>query len=280
MKLFITDNFHHKNQYSLEKGLKEIGVIVVNNIIDADIIYSPNDPINISLYPNKKFIFGPHFSVIPNNKTEFNDKYKNAVYIQPSEWVKNLWVNEFKYDSLPVKIYSFGVNTDLFKPIDMNKKDIVFIYFKRRDPIELNYVINYVKSLGILPIIFDYVKKYDEKYYLQILQKAKYGIWIGSHESQGFALQEALSCNVPLLIWNVTKLSQEFGSSNYNNINTIVTTIPYWNDMCGEYFYNKEEFIDTYKLFINKINEYQPRKFILDNLTIKDRALKFLELIQ
>ena len=49
------------------------------------------------------------------------------------------------------------------------------------------------------------------------MQKAKYGIILDAHESQGFAIEEALSCNVPLLVWNTKFMSQEYGS-RYENI--------------------------------------------------------------
>ena len=40
----------------------------INDINHYDIIYSPSEPIDVSKYPTKKFIFGPHFSVFPNHK--------------------------------------------------------------------------------------------------------------------------------------------------------------------------------------------------------------------
>jgi hypothetical protein len=42
---------------------------------------------------------------------------------------------------------------------------------------------------------------------------------------------------VPLLVWNVSSMNQEQNSS-YNNIPA--TTIPYWNESCGEYFIIKK----------------------------------------
>ena len=61
------------------------------------------------------------------------------------------------------------------------------------------------------------IKKYPEEEYIKYLQESKYGIWLGAHESQGFALEEALAINVPLLVWNVKYMSQEV-RSNYKDI--------------------------------------------------------------
>ena len=65
-----------------------------------------------------------------------------------------------------------------------------------------------LKNKNIKFEVFDYLNKYPEKKYLKYLQKAKYGIILDAHESQGFAIEEALSCNVPLLVWNVKHMSQ------------------------------------------------------------------------
>lgn len=280
MKVFISGDFHHKNKHSLITGLKQLGVQFVNNINEANLIYSPDKPINIEKYPNKKFIFGPHFSVKPDKKSQMNNKHKNAIYIQPSEWVRSLWVDEFKYNSLPLKVYPFGVDTDGFvetKPIE--KRDKVFIYYKRRKKSDLNHVQSILDSKKIRYRIFEY-GSYQEQDYLNYLREAKYGIWLGTHESQGFAVQEAMSCNVPLLVWNVTRMYQEEGQyKNYCNINTKATTVTTWNEKCGLTFEKKEDFTKTLEKFLGMVNGFRPRDIIVDKLTIKKRAEEFLSLI-
>ena len=171
----------------------------------------------------------------------------------------------------------FGVDTKRFnqiKPIE--QRDKVFIYHKRRKPEELNWVVQLLQSYNIQYEIFDYDHRYDENYYLNYLHDSKYGIWVDAHESQGFALQEALACNVPLLVWNVTSMNQEYGSS-YSNIPA--TTIPYWNERCGEFFYHAKELENNFSLFISKLDQYKPRDFIIENLSIEKCEDKLLEVI-
>ena len=112
------------------------------------------------------------------------------------------------------------------------------------------------------------MKRYDEKDFLTQLKNSKYGIWLGRHESQGFALEETLSCDVPLLVWNVKLREQEWSKRYvYKNVKSSVTTIPYWDKTCGEYFYNSNELEETFDIFIKNIDTYEPRKFILNNLS-------------
>ena len=57
-----------------------------------DIIYSPAIPINSSQYPNTRFLFGPHFSVYPDNKLmTINNKFNNSIYLLPKDCCINWW---------------------------------------------------------------------------------------------------------------------------------------------------------------------------------------------
>jgi hypothetical protein len=281
MKILIIGWAHHKNITGLKLLLHNINyeykVGNVDEINSFDIIYSPDNPINTSLYPSKKFIFGPHFSIFPSNKLlGINNIYNNSIYIQPSVWVCELWKNYDAEKFIPNKVFPFPVDVDKFCPNQNNYKNEVFIYFKRRNPQELEYVKHFLNNKNISYKIFDYVQKYNEDDYLHCLQNAKYGIIIDAHESQGFAIQEALSCNVPLLVWNTSVMSQEYGS-NYQNIPC--SSIAYWDERCGEYFYKVEEFETTYNKFINKLETYNPRAYIMDNLSPQKCGEQFIELI-
>jgi len=131
----------------------------------------------------------------------------------------------------------------------------------------------FLKNLNINFRIFDYVNKYSEEEYLNYLKDSKFGIWITAHESQGFALQEALSCDVPLLVWNVTSLNQEYGS---NHPNLPATTLSYWDEKCGEYFTNSNDLYNTFNKFISNLHNYKPREYILENLSIEKCSEKFI----
>ena len=165
----------------------------------------------------------------------FDNKYNNVVYIQPSQWTVDVWKNDFKYDIIPVVPYAFCIDiyTYIFKECPKTK---IFVYTKQRDKNEIKYVLSILKSKNIDYTIINY-GNYCEDDYIKLLEYSKYGIWIGCHESQGFALLCALSCGVPLLVWNVRKMSQEINCpTSYYNINTQASSIPYWDKRCGEYF--------------------------------------------
>lgn len=281
MKILIIGSFHHKNKIGLDMMLSYMNYEhkygAIEDINNYDVVLMPVNCVDTSKYPNKKFIFGPHFSVFPTRKVLLiNNVNKNSVYIQPSEWAVKVWRDMNVEQFVQLKIFSFPVDTNKFKPIQ-NDKTKVFVYFKRRKQGELEMVESFLTSKNIDYRVFDYVKRYDEGEYLNYLQKSKYGIIVGAHESQGFAIEEALSCGVPLLVWNISSMSQEEGSRYPQEIKA--TSIPYWDKRCGEYFYKKEEFQTKYGEFINKLNTYKPREFVLENLSVEKCVENFKKIL-
>ena len=96
------------------------------------------------------------------------------------------------------------------------------------------------------------------------LKKSKFGIWLGRHESQGFALEETLACDVPLLVWDVTSMNQEDGS-NWPEYKA--TSIPYWDENCGKVFYQSSELHESMDEFILNLPNYKPREYICNHLS-------------
>lgn len=268
MKVLIIMSFlHHKNKSGIEMMLEhlqwEYKYGNIEDIPNYDAIYFPDQPYDSSIYPKKIFIFGPHFSMYPDDKLlQINNNYKNSVYIQPSKWCIEPWKEATKI--LPVKALPFPVDTKKFIP--GNERNKVFIYHKNNRYKDLQVIKQFLFKQGVEYCIFDYNERYKETDYLSILKQAKYGIIVDLHESQGFAILEALSCNVPLLVWDAKNICC------YPTRKIHCTTIPYWDNVCGEVFYTENELNNKYKEFIQKLNYYNPRKYILENLDVDSCA--------
>jgi hypothetical protein len=290
--LFINCGIHDKNRESIAAILNylmkaqriEYKIGSVSDIPNYEVIYSASETINTALYPNKKFIFGPHFSVFPIQsqlKSLQATAYKNSIYIQPSEWTASVWQQLGAEEFLPIKVFPFSVNTNRFQPVSsVTIRENVFVYYKRRHPQELHQLKEYLQIQHITNYrIFDYSHRYNEDDYLNYLQTCQYGIILDAHESQGFAIEEALSCDVPLLVWNAQTMNQEHGS-HYGAISC--TSISYWSPACGEYFHSAAELPLTFQTFQKKLQEkqYKPRDYILANLSTEKCAERFMELIQ
>jgi hypothetical protein len=285
--LFFSKNAHAKNLHFIKK-CKKIEFTIYervnqfNNYKNIDFVYSISEEKQISRYPNTKFIFGPQFSVFPDNTNSqiSRIKHSNGVYNGLSDWVIDCWKEFPIVDGLRFVKLPFGVDTEIFDEIKpITKREKVFIYFKERDPNDLAFVENELAKRNISYKIFNYNTRYEEKDYIDYLHESKYGIWIGRHESQGFALQEALSSNVPLLVWDVRYMSQQHENMHIDK-DYPATSIPYWHEKCGEFFHDKSDFLKTYSIFLEKIGKYNPREFIVENLSVEaceNRIIDFVE---
>jgi glycosyltransferase involved in cell wall biosynthesis len=183
--------------------------------------------------------------------------------------------DEFGGMSLKPVAIPFPVDVQRFCPSELPSQPRYdcFVYFKGRKQELLEFAEATLKSLGLRYTILRY-GSYTEEEYLDVLRSSKVGLWIGSHESQGFALQEALSANVPLLVWNVKSMFDEYNRANEISYKEDqlkyklkATSVPYWDSRCGELFYEKEEFSTKLMTILQKYEEYHPRAFILETLS-------------
>lgn len=286
MKILVfKGNIHRKNLEFIQLA-KKIQFHIIENVIDLekiedlksyDAIISIMHPINISKYPYMKFIFGPQFSVNPKKHLLDPIKGNNSIYNLLSRWVTDTWSDYQECIDLNIKMLPFGVNTDRFCEIqNIQERTEVILYFKRRAPSELSMVRDLLDKQGIIYKLFSYVDGYNENDYLTTLQNAKFCFVLDAHESQGFALQEAMSCNVPLVVWDVTSMSQEHGM-NYGNVPA--TSVPYWDKQCGEKFTKSEEMAIVFEQFISNIENYHPRDYILKHLSVDVCENRFIEAI-
>lgn len=284
------NNIHHKNKEGLEMILKYLNMEYKygkEKDIDDDkykIIYSPDRPVNIDKYPEKLYIFGPHFCVLPDkNLYSINFKRNNVIYIQPSQWCIDFYKNNYDL-VLNFFPFPFPVNIDKFTPDeseDNKNKNQILIYYKTRKSEELLFLFkkltrfNFNNNNDI--IIYNYNNKYDESNFIMDIKKSRFGIVLGRHESQGFAIEEMLSCNLPLFVWGVTNLNQEEGIE-YPPYPA--TTIPYWDSRCGEVFHDSCDFDKKFNEFLSKLDSYKPRDYIIENLSVNPCAERLQRLIE
>ena len=285
MFLIINNWIDNKNKEGLISILQYLKwEYKLGNIEDIDdnkwkIIYSPSEPLDFNKYPNKLWLFGPDFNLYnnENNFNKINFKQDNLIHISQSDWTINVLKSMYSNLILNMKIFSFPVNMDKFNDNGSNRTEVL-IYYKHRKLDELKFIINELNNRNIINFrIFSYEHKYDELDFIRHIQISKYGIVIDAHETQGFVIEEMLSCNLPLLVWNVKSLNQEISNNNYPDFPA--TSIPYWDDRCGEVFYDSTEFEMKFKLFIDNLEKYKPREFIKDNLSIEKCAEKLVKLI-
>ena len=222
----------------------------------------------------KRIILGPHNFVLPEppwTTVVFQDN--RASYNCLSRWNRDAYIKAGGVADLSLVCLPFPVDTDTFTPSPLSAKTHdCFVYTKLRDK---STVLHALKQLDYLGFSYKVVRygEYTESEFKTILDTCRFGVWLGRHESQGFALQEALSCNIPLVVWNVESMGEEWDIRNdtpvYRGVRADVkaTSVPYWDARCG---ITVDRYTLTEGLRFMKLNwpVYRPREFVLQQLSV------------
>lgn len=263
MDFYMEGWIHPKNKIGID--------LMIEQGMNVEFVYDKNKEYDwiislseFNVFENHKggLIYGPHMmfpainsNIIPNKKGR---TYCNAL----SNWNKILCediMRDVKFLSLP-----FAVDVNRFKPSEKNGLPI--IYFKTINPEILKDVINH---LGTNFLFFNYDAKYDEETFRIAIAKAPFAIWIGRHESQGFAFQETLSSNTPIFVIDIRSLREEIGSSWVNFMpghDLKATAASYFDSSCGVISY-PERWKEDWENFNYK--NFSPRDFIVYNISAK-----------
>ena len=267
MKIFVEGWWHHKNRNGIQ--------LMINEGLDVDFQSNHLEKYDciISLSEFKKYnhdgiiLYGPHISLdIVLEKVSFLDS--NCFINLLSDWNVNLAnsiVNSNNYLALP-----FAVDVDKFTP--KIKKGKPVLYFKQ---VDYDWLLSVKSGIKEEFIFFDYSNGYSENEFLDAISMAPFAIWIGRHESQGFAFQETLSCNTPLFVIDVSSMRDEVLSNQtrpWNNFKTEnplkATSASYFDNNCG-LISNINNWKQDFEIFRERINYYSPREFIVKNLSPK-----------
>lgn len=296
MKLLLYNNFcHKKNLEGIQLMCKSKNIEFIESKVnkvytDVDIVFIPTGWIEPTKFPNAKLIiYGPHNFVFPDDEWK-SKKFTNSniiYYNCLSNWIIDIF-NETAIFSKSFNLITlpFAVNINRFKPNKNNYLYDCFIYFKHRNVKDLDLVVKLVSKLNLKYTVIKY-GSYDENNYIDILNSSKFGIWIDAHESQGFALQEALSTNTPLLVWNATDMFYEYVNNSQpyankkNKYKLLCSSAPYFDNNCGVLLNNpsEDDLFNNIKDMNDIFLHYNPRKYILDNLSPEVCMQRWLDLL-
>jgi hypothetical protein len=113
------------------------------------------------------------------------------------------------------------------------------------------------------------------------LQKTRFVIWIGSHESQGFGVQECLATNTPIYMYDALTMKDEYINGRYNyghhTEQLLATSAPYWSDQCGIKVRSHDEFIRRLPEFMDGLSMYRPADFVERTLTDRVCWRRFMD---
>ncbi len=258
---------------NLIKGLEKINCPYT---VNGDISRYPRIWIHDDLFtlniarkkaPNSQIVVGPNIFVNPEDISPCIDM-TGMTYLQPSEMVKDIWIAR-GYAS-KIEVWPAGIDTDTYCPTrEISNRNAVVLYFKNRSEQELESVMNILQSKNIVPEVIRY-GSYKEADYLDSLRKCRFMIWLGGYESQGIALEEALSCDVPIIV-----VDRELPASPFDKKSTAA---PYFSDECGIMIKKISDLSVALDQMSARFDTYTPRKYVLNNLSLEKSARRLIEI--
>lgn len=232
----------------------------------------------------RKLLVGPNFTAA--DMAEIYSEHSNAVsyFLAPSNAVGAT----YEYYGVPkdrIKIWPVGIDTQYFPDVSNSvKSQDAVLYFKRRSPGELRQVIKLLENEGQTYTVLKY-GHYTKEDFKQVLQASRYAVILDGTESQGIALQEIMSSNLPLFVFDQIYAGE--APNQYLREFLSPTTVPYWSESCGikvptdmfgqskKYYISIPDSAGAFREFLNRQKNFSPRTFIVENLSLKKQAREF-----
>lgn len=213
----------------------------------------------------------------PNLFTSYPNVKKMLV---PGPWMEVMCKPYYKD-----KVQAWPVGIDTEKWSDKIKADHLnvdfLIYDKIRwKPTEFQQTL--IEKLNEKGFSYRMIKygSYKPDDLLHELQACKAVIFLCEHETQGIAYQQMLSTNTPILAWDRGSYWQDPAYFPEKVKFEPVSSVPYWDERCGSKFKSLTDFPDMLDEFVSKLEnkEFNPRAFILENLTLEISAKKYIDI--
>jgi hypothetical protein len=209
-------------------------------------------------------------------------EYPVVRYLQHSEWANNVYK---RYFGDRCEVWPVGIDTDAWPAREATKEWDILVYDKihwNRTEVETELVRPIKRILDRRALRYTEVKygSYDESTFRDLVSRSKAMLFLCEHESQGLAYQECLSSNVPILAWDQGRCLDP-NRFQWGSPEIPVTSVPYFDQSCGEKFRGLPDFEQQLDLFLQRLRsaEFQPRQYILDRLTLKQCASRFVDIL-
>lgn len=238
-------------------------------LINASVLFNALGEINGCLNQvrydlPRNTLMGPNLIELPTDDPILINRYEN--FVVPSFWVCNKYKSFDIMKNKKIHVWSVGIDTEKFKPNKNIKKECL-IYFKNRDEEDLLLLEEIMNKNNISYYLLKY-GRYKEEELISKVNESRCAILLTNTESQGIAYMEILSMNTPCYVINQTTWKNRCES----------TSVPYFDDSCGM-IVNKGNLI-SFSIFLNNINMYTPREYILNNHRLEISAKKYISLLE
>lgn len=263
----------------IQKGLNLLKIKYISNVfnVSAEIktVYVAKDVrcLRWAIAQKKigaiqKLVAGP---MIVNSPEEYDYIIEDPsidLVLLPSQWIIDYFRKNQRRTDVLYAAWPLGIDVNYWIPqLDAQKVINFLIYSKNPD----SFILKFIKdNLDSKNISYKVIKSgtFSQSEYKAALQSSRAVIFLSRTETQGLAIFEAWACNKPTLHWNP-------GIMNYMHLKyDKASSCPYLTDECGLDFKDVDEFPKKLAQFLNTIESFRPREYILREYTLEKSMQK------
>lgn len=275
---------HYQVTTNLLQGLEQLNVSYVYNpsdstqVTDTVVVLANPQALSqvISLKKQKKIkkiIAGPNIMVKADEYGGLLASAEVDICIVPSQWVKKAYEEQMPALKGRIKCWYAGIDTTYWAPASqtrVEKQKNVLVYWKTESMRFITAIEALLKSYGFMTHRVQY-GSYKPAEYKQLLQICDFAVFISRSESQGIALAEAWSMNIPTFVWNPEALHA------HNYLYSCVSACPYLTEDTGFTWKSLQDLDERLRLDTQRA--YSPRAWVQQHMTNRISAQLLLSII-
>lgn len=238
-------------------------------------------------WPNP-ILFGASIFAHPIEAPNFWERHPNVrKMLVPGEWMKDMFAQHYPEEKLDV--WPVGIDTERWRPKrPLNEKpERVLLYDKvrwehdRYETVIIEPVRKALEKRGIEIETLRYGDYFPEDLEAA-LERCRAVVFLCEHETQGLAYQQMLASGVPVFAWDRGGYWQDPEYFPDQVRYRPVSSVPYWDERCGMTFTNAEKFENAFDAFWARVHadDFSPREYIEENLSLADCALGYLQIAE
>lgn len=234
--------------------------------------------------PGHPIIYGPGIAAHPYEDDFWHTADLRLIVISCS-WFKQMYDRDLPRP-IPTAVWPAGVEVDLWQPpATPPAATDILLYDKirwQRDHFEPEWVLPITAALERQGRRVHHLRygHYREEEYRALLQKVSAMVFLCEHETQGFAYLQALASGVPIFAWDRGGFWQDPSMYPQRVKFAPVTSVPYFDERCGERFADLSGFEAGLAGFLRKSDAraYRPREYVVENFDLARQAQAYLDL--
>jgi hypothetical protein len=270
---------------SLQRGLSLVSAnynFNPSSIDDiGDVLYVPANfdalRIGIELKSSgriKLLLAGPNLVVRPVEENAIITHPMIDCCIQPSEWVKIFYEKDAPSLRGRLAVWPAGVDTSFWQPNGNTRKSKnVLVYNKYKDEVLCSGVEQLLRTYGWIPYRLTY-DHYNQNEYKNVLSHVRFAVFLSRTESQGIALAECWSMNIPTLVWDIQEPFYWGDAEGWP-----ISSAPYLTAKTGKFWRNLDELGRILKYIDITLAVMRPRSWVLKNMSDEVSTQRLLAII-